>query len=571
MRYLLTISIGPVQEFIAAARRTADLKAGSELLVEIARKTAKSLEYKGAKLIFPADSATEPPNKLLCVVEGDPGTIVNKARQDAQEVLNKKWEEMLSKLPGGVKNALKLDLAVPQIEQFLEFYAAWVTLNGDYAAARRDVERLLAGRKALRDFAQPKSEAKVPKSPLDPSRDCVLKTDKGFQVVEAVQDHPLWLKKRETLDAVSVLKRWIGYEITGEVPSSSLMAFRSILPMIEEAAQEKEQVREALNGLKDVVKDTPAGIDLGDLMFPNRLDAAIKELEERQGSMPEQAKQRALTLSGWRKTILDVVKRKECPPYYAILVADGDRMGKMLGEIDNLEKHREFSQKVGEFSKDVPCIVEKHHGYLVYHGGDDVLALLPVNRALECAHELAQAFKNKMNELGLYATMSVGIAIVHHMDHLQSCLQWARNAEKEAKRERNSVAVALHTRGGEAMTGVTLWDTSQWNSSQSNGPPWNLYQLWSTWIKAFREGLSTGFPYELRHIARECMSANLRGEWLRAEAERVLERKESRGASKPDIPKEIDTPDKLEQFAKLLVIARFLAGYYELLDRGRTP
>lgn len=571
MKYLLAISIGPVQEFIAAARRTADLKAGSELLVEIAQTIAKHLERSGGQLIFPKDSATEPPNKLLCVVEGDPNALCQEAKQAAQGVLNSKWDKMLRQLLPSVKNSLKLNLAQSQLEQFLEFYAAWVPFEeGSYQAARQEVERLLAGRKALREFSQPESCPKVPKSPLDPSRDCVVKLGQGFQVTESSQGHPLWLKPRETLDAVSVLKRWLGHETSsGEFPSSSLMAFKSILPIAELAAETNAQVREALEGLKSVVEDTPAGIDLGDLMFPNRLDEAIKELEYRQDSMPEQSRQRALilityhrdhTLTGWRKTVLDVVNRKECPPYYAILVADGDQMGKMLGQMNELRQHREFSEKIAQFSGSVQSIVQKYHGYLVYHGGDDVLALLPVNGALKCAEELSNVFKAKLAELGLQASLSAGIAIVHHMDNLQSCLDWARAAEKEAKKQRNSVAVALHTRGGEAMTASTLWDDSRWK-----------YELWNTWIEAFRLGLSTGLPYELRHIAREAVSTNLSGRTLREEAQRVIDRKTSRDASKPSLPNEIETPEQLEQFAKLLIIARFLAGYPELPIRGGIP
>ncbi len=60
MKYLLTIALGPVQEFIAAARRTADLKAGSQLLVETARKVAAHLEAQGAELIFPANTHIAP-------------------------------------------------------------------------------------------------------------------------------------------------------------------------------------------------------------------------------------------------------------------------------------------------------------------------------------------------------------------------------------------------------------------------------------------------------------------------------------------------------------------------------
>lgn len=563
MRYLLTFSIGPVQDFIAASRRTADLKAGSDLLVKIAKTVAESLTHQGAALIFPADEDTEPSNKLLCIVESDPAPVVEAAKKAAQDVINRRWEEMIANLPPGVKNTLRADLAQSQIEHFLEFYAAWVPLNASYTDARRDVERLLAGRKALREFEQPKSDKQIPKSPLDPSRDCVLEVDKGFQVAKKSQGHPLWLKPRETLDAVSVLKRWIGYEETenksDDVPSSSLMAAQSILPIARDKAKEKENVREALRGLDDVVADTPAGIDLGDLMFQNRLDEAIRELEEQQDKMSELAKQHTLTLiryhndrtiSGWRKTVLDVVGRKECPPYYAILIADGDQMGKLLSQMDSEEKHREFSRKVANFSSLVKDIVKKHYGYLVYHGGDDVLAFLPVNGALPCAEKL----KNKFYEI-VGGTLSADIAIVHHMDNLQMCLEWARNAEREAKKERNSVAVALHTRGGESMTVATTWQD---------------YETWGTWRNVFQtnaKDLARGFPYELREMARDFHGTELQNDskLLMDEAIRILERKEG-GRSHIDHLKQMAfaSAKDVEQFSKLLVIARFLATYPEL-------
>ena len=46
MSHLLAISVGPVQEFIAAARRTRDLWFGSYLLSEISRAVAKAVERK---------------------------------------------------------------------------------------------------------------------------------------------------------------------------------------------------------------------------------------------------------------------------------------------------------------------------------------------------------------------------------------------------------------------------------------------------------------------------------------------------------------------------------------------
>lgn len=52
--YLYVLSIGSVQDFIAAARRTRDLWFGSHLLSEISKAAAKSIAEDGGLLIFPA-------------------------------------------------------------------------------------------------------------------------------------------------------------------------------------------------------------------------------------------------------------------------------------------------------------------------------------------------------------------------------------------------------------------------------------------------------------------------------------------------------------------------------------
>jgi hypothetical protein len=53
MSHLIAISVGPVQEFIAAARRTRDLWFGSYLLSEISKAVAQSVQDHGGRLIFP--------------------------------------------------------------------------------------------------------------------------------------------------------------------------------------------------------------------------------------------------------------------------------------------------------------------------------------------------------------------------------------------------------------------------------------------------------------------------------------------------------------------------------------
>ena len=53
MNYLLQISIGPVQDFISAGRRTRDLWFGSMMLSEVAKSAAREVMNSGGELIFP--------------------------------------------------------------------------------------------------------------------------------------------------------------------------------------------------------------------------------------------------------------------------------------------------------------------------------------------------------------------------------------------------------------------------------------------------------------------------------------------------------------------------------------
>jgi CRISPR-associated protein Cmr2 len=109
--------------------------------------------------------------------------------------------------------------------------------------------------------------------------------------------------------------------------------------------------------------------------------------------------------------------------YFAVLALDGDSMGKWISGSKtpklkdvlsdecarafrtkgaDLESHRplspawhlQFSEALGNFSLHAARrIVEAFDGRLIYSGGDDVLAMLPADTALGCAHALRLAFR----------------------------------------------------------------------------------------------------------------------------------------------------------------------------------
>lgn len=117
--------------------------------------------------------------------------------------------------------------------------------------------------------------------------------------------------------------------------------------------------------------------------------------------------------------------------YYAVLVLDGDEIGKWLSGAkapklshlvspnakDFFEKetdfplkeksrpispsyHLQFSEALSTFANQCAGrIVEAFDGRLIYAGGDDVLALLPAAKALPCAEALRAAFRGDQEAL----------------------------------------------------------------------------------------------------------------------------------------------------------------------------
>lgn len=169
--------------------------------------------------------------------------------------------------------------------------------------------------------------------------------------------------------------------------------------------------------------------------------------------------------------------------------------------------HLQFSEALSNFG--LFCarrIVEHHHGQLIYSGGDDVLAMLPAEEAIDCARGLRMAFQGDTALAKRYpdmfcsappgfiqlkegdwktgarrpsepswpllvpgknstastdidpdapgvATVSAGIAVGHIKEPLQDMVAAARDAENRAKTQynRNSLAVTIYKRSGEQI------------------------------------------------------------------------------------------------------------------------
>ncbi|TWI62864.1 CRISPR-associated protein Cmr2 [Desulfobotulus alkaliphilus] len=475
---LLVIAIGPVQEFIATARKLRDLWIGSMLLSELSKTIARSLHEDGAKLIFPslapgqeavdlaALSDLNVANKILVKVSSpeEAKRIQQRAKEKWQAHLDEIGEKTLEKMDSLPFVRLDRERFQKQMKDYGEFYAAWVEIEaaGGYASARDRVEGLLASRKNVRPFGPPMWEGSgVPKNSLDGMRETVLG--------EKLKEIKGLLKKNERLDAMGCIKRFYPLAIKKQVNEHfDDLSDIALIPWLEgiegnmkklEAFIAFQSAVQGTNNGRYSEKKQATGLSQNlesDLYYAGR-DALKNHLGE-ESSIRE----------AW-KTRNKMVKVCGEPHLYAvILVGDGDNMGKMIDAIKTQEGHARFTSELSTFAKEVKGLVEGYSGSLIYSGGDDVMAYLPLHKALACADKLRLKFHDSMaavhKELNLpesvvKPTFSAGLAIVHHSMPLDQALDQARKAEKMAKNGgRNALAIVQNKRSGGELSIVGKWD-----------------------------------------------------------------------------------------------------------------
>ncbi len=527
--YLFLITIGPVQDFIAAARRSRDLWAGSSLLSNLARQAARVLRDTGATLIFPAQEdleAHEVVNRLLVETPVAPAELGPRVEKAVRDYLREQAEQLFKKIPGLRHEPMLTDRAHQQVDELLEVFWAGVARTENYQHDRDTLETALAARKNTRDFRQPAYAAMVPKSSIDSSRESVIpemyfpRPGADEHERERLQQQLLKLfgaKKAERLSGVDLLKRHLpGAEGVTDFPSTSHFAALSWLYRHQRFATafdaylndvRKHFQPEQIHSQRFQHLNLFQGYDAS-ILFAERLvqEVDVVDLSELQSRLDD--------------LYIGIGSRPE--PYYAILHADGDRMGQVIDTLahtlDGREQHQSFSRALDVFASGVRAIVESadHRGALVYSGGDDVLAFLPVDTVISCAKQLAEHFAKALqaytNADGLSPTLSVGVAISHHLEPLSLTLDLAREAEKVAKRTRNALAIILSKRSGvdTAISGV-------WQSG--------FVDRLERFIELHRtDAFPDGAAFELRDLD-ERVGRILPAEALIAEALRILKRK----------------------------------------------
>lgn len=598
MPQLIEIAFGPVQDFIAAARRTADLWAGSRLLSEVARAAGQSLLDDGARLIYPAEERVRERQKyqsnlsnvLLAQTDRSdftPAELANRAIAAARKVLTDKGEEALKRYPGLRESIFRI-----QLEDALEAYTAWAEFSAeDYPQGYKNLKKTFAQRKNTRDFL-PVAHAPeaLLKSSLDGLRETVLPEQKQWRG----KWRELRLNTGEQLDALGVLKRVIGRDDESRFTPLTRLAAHDWLGQIQKPELEtlgiayealiQNGIAARVQGNQDAYADFP--YDAG-LLYQERLQIAYKDAEDCDDPVAALA-----ALKQLEKVVRPIWRQYGQPlPYAAILVADGDRMGKFVAAAQSPEHHQMLTRALADFADEAIQICRLGGGQAVYAGGEDVMALLPLSAILSVPGQLSRRFgediaalHKKLTELGHkepLPTLRVGVAIAHILQPLGSIRHFGNAAEQFAKgvsgteQQGNALGLRLHVRAGHVLS----WHLPF--QPEGDGP--DMIAL-KTWIRAYQDGhFSTRLGYEMRGLADRIRAQRLPDNLVENELWRLLNKVQKRGGKEfldtenknklikrrkvletirnATEPKSYPQTEALHQLGEELIFARWLSAH----------
>ncbi len=430
---MLMFSLGPVQTFIAQARKTRDLWLGSFFLSVLMEAGMKSIKQA---LVYPTKPTIEGdisdlPNKFVAIfataTEAKAG--VDHCTEQIVNTWNTICEEIWANILYGYEGTQAEEIWKRQINAKTLFDIFWVIVDRKgtegYAQWLKRTEEIFDARKRLRDFL-PQNEAGE-KSTVSGEREALRGVDtlrsgvKAFWVGlsqrtpangEHFSSKDINQEGAERLDAIDTIKRFALYSQTlykklhnRAFPSTSSIATASFveelirqkldLPAIDGWLQATrgplaQMHPQAIPYLYTKVQEIPGArsTDLlerdGDLYFPETFTP--HRLKEDYG-FSDEAEAKPIAEKG-RRALSALIADTDAhnitrpTPYYAMIQMDGDEMGILLSGVNDDAEHKNISKALSQFSRgSAPNLVEKQYpGRLIYAGGDDVFALAPLAR-----------------------------------------------------------------------------------------------------------------------------------------------------------------------------------------------
>jgi CRISPR-associated protein Cmr2 len=500
-----------VQGFVAQARRTRDFWAGSFLLSWLSAVAMAEVEKQGGEVIFPkvgkkylawlttgqgelpAPQQGCIPNRFKGGLAKVPGDFKPKLVEDAIKAAWKGlaeavWQQDLSRCKQPTR-----EIWNRQIGNFWEI--SWALTGNE------EQSNLLDRRKNWRTYMPPNEPGvkcmmmdgwqELSGTPTPNAEDLAKFWDESKGIRSRSDTLKADLREHEYLCAIAFVKRrfvrcfkgfkvnmangWTahGWEVKASVPSVAYMAAAPWLAKVLEKApqaelqafhdaakqltQSSDEYSTRLKCVEDVLRGRTdrqllwniKSLD-GNVFFDAALDN--KNIYQEQ----DRAQRVRECLNKLRqKTDVEPVS-----PFYAVLMMDGDSLGVQMSEVN---KQTSISDSLNYFTQGVAEKVREHSGFLIYAGGDDVLALLPLEFALNCANALRLHYEVSFKQHGkglATSTLSAAIVYAHIKIPLGKVLSDAHRLLDDVAKDqcgRNSIAVRVWKPGGQHLQWAMPW------------------------------------------------------------------------------------------------------------------
>jgi len=464
MKYLFLFTIGPVQTFIAQARKTRDLYRGSRILSELTAHALSSPEF--TEIIFPARDLVSKPNRFIAIINKDSEKDVTDFGEKVAAMVQEKY---LSMALGSINEKDRLPSGgETQLAKAVETYWAAVPLDSEekYAEIYPKAEALLASVKNFRPFSQ-LNEPGARKCSLCGERNALFIKGNKLRALQsdAISVRHADLEQGEGLCAVCYTKRMSGREVSFE--STAQIALMDTLAGL----RENDRGNDALNDFDKKAGGNPDA----QLYFRENLTAKyfdknrIEDADYSELALKYKAVIKAAGETGLKFS-----------QYYAIFMADADNMGDWISGryLNDKSRLKEFqktlSGALGKFASEMNSSLDGtrsslRRGRTIYSGGDDFLGFINLNHLLP----FMQEFRVKFEEIVGTAvkpfvddrkiTISGGAVIAHYKAPLSEVLSAVRAIEKEAKEKfpgrKDAFAISVMKHSGERETTCQQWTT----------------------------------------------------------------------------------------------------------------
>ena len=481
-------SAGPVQSWVARARRTDDLWSGSFLLSYLTALAAREVRRQGGRILVPSvtdgvgalrdpllqsleTGAAAPrfgtmPNRLVAEVGGDfdPSAAV--------AVFHAGWQELAAAVEtrlGRGFTALAHEIWDRQVSGFWEVMWALGDVGDLEALDRRKLWRTHVpppepGDKCMLMPTLQELSGRI----RSRSREDAEAQDAFWVEVQKTVRHRL--EERERLSAVALIKRMFpevakqAWHVTPPDAFPSTLLLAAVPWLKTRVGREHDWLvayGQAVRGCVEAsghayrsfgtLADVPA-----DLQEVLALDAAIFHPSTFEGDR-EHPSLKARGCPWWKDD------RKTPSTYYAVVVMDGDRMGQWLEC-----RQEDISAGLLRFGEALEEVARQHDGVLVYAGGDDVLALAPLDEAVDFCLAVEQLYSEVFAEvrdeqLGS-PTLSAAVVFAHMKAPLGAVLAEAHYVLDVVAKEscgRNAVAMEVFRNGGPDVR--TAW-AGEWQA-----------------------------------------------------------------------------------------------------------